>query len=102
MPTLTPRPTKRRPWGPMAESARSETCSVMVSQKSCSFPGTPEVTLRTMAKPSASTMAAAIRVVHTTSRSIVRPPTCTTPRWFPMVMLPLASTSMWLTGCPDS
>ncbi len=100
MPTLTPRPTKRRPWGPMAESARSETCSVTVSQKSCSFPGTPEVTLRTMRKPRASTMAAAMSVVHTTSRSIVRPPTCTTPRWSPMVMLPLASMKLCLIGCP--
>ena len=51
----------------MADEARSETCSTSVSQKSCSLPGTPEVTLARMRRPKASTMAAASSVVHTTS-----------------------------------
>ena len=66
--TVTPRPTKGSPSGPMADEARSETCSTSVSQKSCSFPGTPEVTLARMRSPKPSTMAAASSVVHTTSR----------------------------------
>ena len=32
--TVTPRPTKGMPSGPMADWARSETCSTSVSQKS--------------------------------------------------------------------
>ncbi len=98
-PTATPRPTKRLPCGPMAESARSATCSVMVSQKSCSLPGTPDVTLRTMAKPRMSTMMAAAAVVQTMSRSMVSPATWITPRWSPMVMLPPAR--RLITGFPD-
>ena len=66
--TATPRPTKGMPSGPMADCARSDTCSTSVSQKSCSFPGTPEVTLARMRSPRPSTMAAAMSVVHTTSR----------------------------------
>ncbi len=65
--TVTPSPTNGMPSGPMADWARSETCSTSVSQKSWSLPGTPEVTLARMRSPRPRTMAAAMSVVHTTS-----------------------------------
>ena len=73
--SVTPIGTNFFPRGPIAETARSVTCSVRTSQKSCSLLGTPAVIFPRIRNARNKKIVIAKRVDATMSRLMVRPKT---------------------------